>query len=571
MKRLFVIILSAIIIVGCGGNGVLEETEYNRPGISTDEDTAEPFILSSYELFFLSEGGTQSIEIALDTPDREWSIDNIKEYSWCTIYIENSTIYFQTSINFKYDDRIAEYCISSNGITKVVRLTQHPKDVLFVGTKYHIGAMGGELEISLDTNVEYDIVVPESDKEWVYYNSTRSMHSDTIVLNVNKNITPYNRSTTIELHSSNGELLNSFQVIQKRDNNIPIPNNEIRYISKSEIIVTAQKSYISDGVNILSNTYESEEGIILCDSPITCIERGVFGDNDFVNITLPNSVTKIGEYAFYLYTDLENIDMPSNLVEIGEYAFYMCHNLKTIKIPENVTVIGGYAFQYCSSLVNVTLNNSIVTIEPYTFNFCSKLKEIRIPDSVEYIKSCAFSGCTELASVIIGNSVKELGAAVFRKCNSIVSVDIPNSVTSIGTDAFQECEKLTKVSMSNNVTYIGANAFVYCTNLSDITISKGITAILDMTFSKCISLKSINIPDRVTEIGRMAFSWCDNLQTIEVGKSLVSIDEMAFTECVNLEEITLPESLTTIGRYAFYKCEKLQRIYCSPLFTKYIQ
>ena len=177
------------------------------------------------------------------------------------------------------------------------------------------------------------------------------------------------------------------------------------------------------------------------------------------NTTIPNSVTSIGDYAFYYCSGLTSITIPSSVTSIGDYAFYYCRGLTSITIPSSVTSIGDYAFYYCSGLTSVT-----------------------IPNSVTSIGNGAFWGCSGLTSVTIPNSVTNIGYKAFQGCSGLTSVTIPNSVTSIGESAFAYCSSLASVTIPNSVTNIGSRAF-YNTRIKSLTIGTGIQTIASDAFS----------------------------------------------------------------------------------------
>ena len=80
--------------------------------------------------------------------------------------------------------------------------------------------------------------------------------------------------------------------------------------------------------------------------------------------------------------------------------FRYCSGLTSVTIPNSVTTIGEYAFDYCYSLTSVTLPDGLKMIRKSTFQYCWSLKTITIPASVEYVYSEAFSGCSGLESVV---------------------------------------------------------------------------------------------------------------------------------------------------------------------------
>lgn len=106
-------------------------------------------------------------------------------------------------------------------------------------------------------------------------------------------------------------------------------------------------------------------------------------------------VTKIGTDAF-AYCSLTSITIPDSVTSIGEYAFDGCKSLASITIPDSVTYIGYSAFDGCRSLASITIPDSVTHISQYAFNGCSSLKSITIPDSVISIAYNAFDNCSNL-------------------------------------------------------------------------------------------------------------------------------------------------------------------------------
>ena len=276
-----------------------------------------------------------------------------------------------------------------------------------------------------------------------------------------------------------------------------------------------------------------------------------------------NSVTSIGDNAFYGCSGLTSVTIPSSVTSIGSYAFDGCSSLTSITIPNSVTSIGKGAFQYCSSLtsikvetgnptydsrdncnaiietatnmliagcMNTTIPNSVTSIGNYAFYNCSSLTSITIPNSVTSIDKYAFFGCRGLTSVTIGNGVTSIRGGAFYGCTSLTSVTIPNSVTNIGEEAFRNCTSLTSITIPNSVTSIDYYAFENCSSLTSITIPESVTRIEQSAFSDCNSLKTITIGSGITYIYRHAFSGSNSLESVLINvKVPLNIDEYCFS------------------------------------------
>ena len=179
-------------------------------------------------------------------------------------------------------------------------------------------------------------------------------------------------------------------------------------------------------------------------------------------VTIPDSVTTIGNYAFQYCTSLTSITIPDSVTTIGNYAFQYCTSLTSITIPDSVTTIGERAFWCCDSLTSVTIGNSVTTIEAGAFGWCENLTSITIPDGVTTIGGSAFYNCTSLTSVTIGNSVTEIDSLAFASCDILTNITIPSSITRIDYNAFDSCDNLRSVVFEDTtgwyiVVYTGSN------------------------------------------------------------------------------------------------------------------
>ena len=222
----------------------------------------------------------------------------------------------------------------------------------------------------------------------------------------------------------------------------------------------------------------------------------------------------VNDKMFYECTSLTEITIPDSVTSIGEFAFRGCSSLTSINIPDGVTEIGYKLFENCSSLTSIDLGNSVTSIGESAFERCSSLTEITIPDSVTSIGHYAFRGCTSLTSVVIPEGVTSIGESAFYNCSKLTSITIPEGVTSIGYGAFSDCESLTSVTIPNSVTSISHEAFYQCYHLTEIIIPNSVTTIGDRVFYNCTSLRSVTVGNGVTYIGEYVFSDCTSLANV---------------------------------------------------------
>ncbi len=231
-----------------------------------------------------------------------------------------------------------------------------------------------------------------------------------------------------------------------------------------------------------------------------------YGCSGLTSITIPDSVTSIGSYAFYGCTNLTDVyvsdlaswwnvpfgDDYSNPMDYASNLYVNGELLTNVTIPDGMESIANYAFYNCTSLTSVTIPDSVTSIGDSAFQNCTGLTSITIPDSVTSIGYYAFDGCSGLTSVTIPDSVTSIGDRAFSDCTGLTSATIPDSVTSIGYETFYRCTGLTSVTIPDSVTSIGSYAFYGCTGLTSVTIPESVTSIEIYAFRDCTGLTSIS-------------------------------------------------------------------------------
>lgn len=351
------------------------------------------------------------------------------------------------------------------------------------------------------------------------------------------------------------------------------------------------------------------ESIIINDKTKVISYCALAGCHYITDLVIPEGVVAICEQA--VYSDaLQNLVIPDSVIKIGKYAFADCRNIEFITIGKNVTSIDKEAFAYCENIFEI-YNRSALTISTkfesipdadlgidafnvYSDNENSKIfetedgfvfydddtrtylikykgntSELVLPESFngkQYeIYTNAFYNNEIITKVTISSGVSSIMEDAFYSCENLETVIFASYINQIYYSAFDSCDKLKTVVLPAYVGYIDANAFWGCSNLeyniydngfylgneenpylaliktdvsasSYIRIHKDTEIIADGALNRNISI--IITDDNATEIRQSLFEFCRyNVKGIVIGKNVSYIGYGAFESCNSLENI----------------------------------
>lgn len=343
------------------------------------------------------------------------------------------------------------------------------------------------------------------------------------------------------------------------------------------------------------------------------------------NVVVPDGIFTIGNYAFSMNgNSVEKLTIPSSVGRINENAFYNCSNItdivfnansslteiandvfnstswissmgndanefvvagsvlvkyrgssSTVIVPSEATVIGYAAFDN-KSFSNIEIHSGVIRIDANAFFNCQNLVSITLPASLKKISDRAFYGCSQLASVSFAGTgaITEIGAEAFYNCTRLAAIAFPDALEAIGDKAFEGTSSLRTATFnqSSKLKELGASAFK-ASGITRIFIPASVKEIKEYSFQDCSSLVTLEFSDgnrSLTKIGTSAFENCQqlgsslsgrsDLLTVVLPNNVTTIEARAFFGCTNMYGIWLGESLLSIGEEAFLQCKKLANI-----------
>jgi hypothetical protein len=172
-------------------------------------------------------------------------------------------------------------------------------------------------------------------------------------------------------------------------------------------------------------------------------------ENTVTSLTIPSTVTYIGDGACSSCTGLTSITIPNSVTSIGVRAFSDCIQLKQVTMSSNLTNLGGAAFYGCSNLTDITIPTKLLVLEDSVFE-STGLTSITVPDNIQSIRLLAFARCLSLEKVYLGNGVSVIGVGAFVGCLNLKTIVFGQNVNIIGDGIVYNCSNLESIYFLGN-------------------------------------------------------------------------------------------------------------------------
>lgn len=539
----------------------------------------EPILEVSQSSFTISnQGSSQTISFSTN---KDWSA-SVSGGTWCTISPASGnsdvkSITVTIAANDTYDDRSATITIKAKELTKVITISQPKNKAIIIQKKSNnLSFYSQTLEVEFKTNIDYEIIIPESSKSWIYNSNTKALRTEKLLLNISENTSNKARSAEIYIKDKVTSLQDTLNFTQYEKNAYCV--NEmgtlgtiLNQIQKDTISIMIIKGEINKAdFEVMKSQMPKLSHLDLKD--VKCdkdeIPDEAFGSadskaNKIINtIVLPEKITRIGNLAFCMCSGLTGpLVFPNGLITIGDWAFLNCFGLTgSLILPAELTTIGESAFQNTKLTGTLTLSNSLTTIGEYAFASTKFTGSLQLPSGVTTIGGSAFSECKGFTgSLTLPSGLTNIGDRAFENCSGFTGpLTIPEKLKTIGLALFSGCSGFTgSLNLPSGLITIGGSAFSECKGFTgSLTLPSGLTTLGEGAFYNCSGFTgSLLLPSGLTTIGKSTFYNCSGFTgSLTLPNGLKRIDDNAFSYTNFTGSLTLPTAVEYIGKWAFFGC-----------------
>ena len=271
----------------------------------------------------------------------------------------------------------------------------------------------------------------------------------------------------------------------------------------------------------------------------------------FNSVQIEPGITTIDEYAFFDCGKLKNVTLPNSLTTIGNCAFWKCTDMSPkLTLPSGVTSIGNSAFEY-NHFEEVFIPKAVTTIGENAFSPSFGYHPVIYCEAETKPKGWHTNWC--------GSAQVRWGAKHIGDKNASTT-QIEKTIKEKIEGGLPHSKGLDLIPHRNGKGFIVAGMGTCkdkIVNIPDMYLGKPVAYIAKHAFRNNHTIRGVMIPNTIRHFGDKAFMGCDALEAVSLADGCKSVGHGAFCDCTALTSITIPESVTQIGVWAFKGCQKL--------------
>ena len=607
MKKVWLMLAMMVCVLASCSDGGSEDpvNPTPKPEEVKTEITIDSSIISN-GLSFGVAGSEQSISFSVNA---DWTLSVASTSSgatWCKASATSgnkgtANVKFTVDENTGYDDRSVSVTIKAGSVSKTFTITQKGADALLVTTnRYEVAQEGGQIEIEVKANIDYQMEISETAKSWITEASSRALTTYKHTFDIALNEDAEKREGEITFKS--GDKVETVKVYQAGGALILLSQNEYTVSDAGETISVDIKSNVEYGIQMPDVDWITDEASSRGMSSHTL--KYVIDSNEDYD-------ARSAEIIFYdknsdLKETLKVVQAQKDAIIISEKNFSVSKEGGTIEVKVNTNVDFEVQIPSDATWVSQTDSRALSKKSVYlkvaenTGDDAREVeivfinKESQISESVTISQAGAVKAGYEngVVTIATAGTMKKLLGDDYLNITSLKVVgpingdDVYYLRKMLGGSNFSEADwgKLTTLDLSeativeggeyyyqnlgnlytsNNV--IGDYMFFRCYNLQNIMLPNNLVSIGKYAFSECNALIKTEIPNSVISMGECTFSGCKGLTSVIIGNGVDSIEYRTFDSCLDLESITIGIGVTSIDHTAFSNCSSLSSLYISDI------
>lgn len=567
MKKVwFILAVLMCILASCSdGGSETPVTPNQKPGTSASEITIDSTILSG-GLAFEASQGEKSITFSASS---DWSLSIAETRSgtvWCTASPTSggkgtASVKFTTAENTEPDDRSVAVTIKAGTASKTFTITQKGKDALLVTSKkYEVPQEGGEIEIEVKANVDYQMEVSESAKEWITEASGRALTTHKHIMKVASSEEAVKREGEIIFKS--GDIVETVKVYQAGGPILLLSKNEFIVSDAGETISVDVKSNIEYSVQMPNVDWikEQEAGRAMSSHTLKyIITPNTETDSRSASIVFFDKNSSLSDSLIITQKSKLNIILSDKYLKtspVGTVVWVKLNDklgMCDVEVSPQDDWINLHSWSLYEAEISIDYNNRIN--ESRIGKVIFRNLALQVTDTLT-IEQAAPGGF--LHSYLENQYGKYfLGVDSLKIDFPIGGVDNRWLRQMMGGSEFYKPDwgRLEKLDLSAATIVTRKDKSQY--KESDGTLKNatfGTTENIISGYSNSNKLKCVYLPNNAEAISYQAFRNCDNLEKVIIGSGINSIGDYAFEGCSKLKNIKIPDNVVSLGKYAFQYC-----------------